>query len=160
MFARTAKSCRTAPALGECVNDIKRHLNDRDDYELGDALERFELEQLIAAIPDRNKYLALVVRIDQANEISQNDTVLVAQSRSRQDHRRQPRVRKVYRNSAWNEFCLARADREHIVEAGAQVQACRARSSVCGHLVSQAWVKNANIYLLRHAFSGDTVNAS
>jgi hypothetical protein len=157
VFASATESCRTSGAPGERINDIEFHLNDGDYNQLRDALERFELEKLITAIPYRDEDLSLVVRVDQANQIAENDTVFVAQSRARQYHCRQPGIGKMYCNPARNKLCLARDDRERFVNAGAKVKTCRSRRRVRGQLVIQARVKDTDIYL-RHAVSADTVS--
>ena len=45
-----------------------------------------------AAIPARHKNLALIVGIDESDEIAEHDAMLVTESRSRQDDRRVARV--------------------------------------------------------------------
>ena len=47
-------------------------------------------ERLRAAVPARHHQLSLVVRVDQPDEVAEHDAVLVAESRARQDHRREP----------------------------------------------------------------------
>ena len=51
-------------------------------------LHRLELEGSVAPIPAAHHQRPLVVRIDQPDQVAQNDPVLVAQARAREGHRR------------------------------------------------------------------------
>jgi hypothetical protein len=70
----------------EVRDNLQFNLHDWDDHELRDTLARLQSEGLVASIPARNHELALVVRIDQTDEIAEHNAVTVAQPRAWQNH--------------------------------------------------------------------------
>jgi hypothetical protein len=64
----------------------------------------------MTAIPCGNENLALVIRIDQANQVAQHDAMLVAEARARQDHGRKAGIRQVDCDAGWHQDGFARMD--------------------------------------------------
>src|SRR6185312_6453141 len=60
-------------ARGEFRDHFHVHLHDRHDDELRDALSGTDRVRLAAAIPAGNLYLALVIGVDQADQIPEHD---------------------------------------------------------------------------------------
>ena len=77
----------------------------------------------LAAIPHRYENLALVVGVDQADEVAEHDTVFVAKSGARQQHRREAGVADVDGDAGGHEMGLAGLKVQVLVEAGVQVHA-------------------------------------
>lgn len=71
--------------------------------------------------------------------------MLVAQTRARQDHRRQAGVADVDRQARRHQHRVARRERDRLVQAGAQVQAGAAGRRVGGKLLGHAAVEHLEI---------------
>ena len=80
MLARAAKASGAPCAQGELLHDIELRLHHRHDDQLRHAFHGHERERDLTAIPQRNKYLSLVIRIYQSHQIAQHDAVLVSQA--------------------------------------------------------------------------------
>jgi len=78
MFSGAAKPGCTTGAFLEFVYDIEIGLHYRDDDELGDPLHGVQHENLAASIPAGNKQLALIVGINQPDQIAEHNAVLVS----------------------------------------------------------------------------------
>ena len=79
-FSGTAESTRAAITRGEIINDVQLHLGHRNNDQLRDAIHGLDRKSSFAAIPSGNLQGPLVIRIDQANQITQYDAVLMAQT--------------------------------------------------------------------------------
>jgi len=97
--AGTAEPTGSAFALAEFLNDIEGDLHDWHDYELRQPVQRAEGKRLSTTIPGGNEYLTLVIRIDQTDQIAEDDAVLMGQPRARQDDRRKPGIGKMDGNA-------------------------------------------------------------
>ena len=78
LFAGAAKTTLAATGHIERRDDVECHLGDGYDNQLRDTFHRLNREFRIATIPSRDKYLALIIGVDQAHEIPQDDAVFVA----------------------------------------------------------------------------------
>ena len=78
MFAGVAESAGATRTLGKFLHDLEMGLNDRHDDHLRKPCTRLDLISVRTAIPARYIDLALVIGIDQADEIAEHDPVLVA----------------------------------------------------------------------------------
>ena len=78
------KTTMSAIAGFKILNDIESDLCHRQEYHLRDAIARFNCEGSATPVPAGYKDLALVVRIDQADQVSQNQSVLVTEARAGQ----------------------------------------------------------------------------
>jgi hypothetical protein len=104
--------------------------NHRDKYKLGQALQRLEFERYRSPIPATHHQRSLVVRVDEPDQIPKHYAVLVAQSRTRQDQRRQARVANVNGDTRRDQLSLAGHQRDRRIDAGAQVHAGGTRRRV------------------------------
>ncbi|MNV74117.1 hypothetical protein D3C71_1673130 [compost metagenome] len=127
-----AEAASTALALIERFDDVEMGLYHRYQHQLGNALANGDGERGVAAVPARHHQLALVVRVDQPDQVAQHDAVLMAQARARQDHRRQARVADVDRQAGGDQQGLAWLEDGVFLEQGAQVEAGGAGGGVCG----------------------------
>src|SRR6476646_7833282 len=72
---RAAEAALRARARLEGVHDRELGANDRDDDELRETLQRLQRVDGASAIPAAHHQLPLIVRIDQADEVSEHDAV-------------------------------------------------------------------------------------
>jgi len=63
----------------EVFNNLQLNLHHRDDHELRNTLARLQSEGLMTSIPARHHEFALVVRIDEPDEIAEHNAVAVTQ---------------------------------------------------------------------------------
>ncbi len=82
MPAGMAETATAAPAGGEVVDNGEFRPHHRHDHQLGDVFADLDGEGFGAPVPAGNKQLALIIAVDQAHQIAQDDAVLVAQSRT------------------------------------------------------------------------------
>jgi hypothetical protein len=78
--ARMPEAAGASGTFLEARDHGELELHDRDDDELRDALTGFDPKRRRSAIPARDLELALIVRIDQTDEIPEHDSVLVAEA--------------------------------------------------------------------------------
>ena len=119
MLAGAAKSTVAAFALAERFDKIEIYARDRNDHELRDAFHWIDGERCLAAIPARNKELALIIGIDESDQVPEYDAVLMAEARSWQDDCSVARVGNVDRHPSWDEFGFAWFEDERRIDAGA-----------------------------------------
>ena len=74
-------------AVVELLDDLEAHLLDGHEHHLGDALSRLYLVAPGSPVPAGNEYLSLVVGVDQPGQVAEHEAVLVAEARTRQEHR-------------------------------------------------------------------------
>ena len=74
------KTARAAVAFVEFLHNREHHLLHGHEYHLRDALSRPYLVAIGAAIPPRDIYLALVVRVDEAGQVAEHEAMLVAKT--------------------------------------------------------------------------------
>ena len=65
--ARMAETAAAALAFGELLNDGEFRLHHGHKHHLSDTIARFDGEAVLAAVPERDKNLTMVIRIDQAD---------------------------------------------------------------------------------------------
>lgn len=80
MAAGVAKAAGAACAGGKVADEVKRRTDDRLDEHLRDALAEGDGVGTAAAVPERDFQLALVVAVDEADEVAEDDAVFVPQS--------------------------------------------------------------------------------
>ena len=80
MAAGVAEAAVAAAAVGEVVHEVERRTGDGLDEQLGDALAEGDGVGRVAAVPDGYFQLALVVAVDEADEVAKDDAVFVPQS--------------------------------------------------------------------------------
>ena len=74
------ESAGTPPGLFETVNQLKLCTDYRNNDQLGNPVTRTNRQRLTAPVPAGNKQLSLIIRINQADQISQDDTLFMTQS--------------------------------------------------------------------------------
>jgi hypothetical protein len=117
------EAARAARARLKLRHDLQFDLHDRHDDELRDAFPRLQREGLPGAVPAGDHEFALVVRIDEANEIAEHDAMAVAESRPRQDHSGQARILKIDRKPGRYEFGASGGKLEGRFQKGPQIKA-------------------------------------
>ncbi len=105
------------------------------------------LKALSPTVPAGHHQFALVVGVDQADQVAENDAVLMAQARARQDHRRQARIADIDRQTGGNQHGLARFQHQFFLQHGAQVETGGARGGVLreGELVAEARIEDLGL---------------
>jgi hypothetical protein len=152
VVARAAEAGATAWRRGEVLDHVEIHVHHGHENHLRDAIARIDRERRRAPIPAGHQQRALVVGVDQADEIAEHDAVLVSKPGARQQHRRQFRILDVNRYARGNELGGARDERERRIEAGAKIHAGRAGSRVMGQreLASDARIEDAHFHRAFH----------
>ena len=86
------KAACTALGCVEFLYQFEVRLHHRHQHQLRNALADDDVEGGLATVPTRHHQFALVVRVDQADQVTQHDAVLMAEAGAWQDQRRQARV--------------------------------------------------------------------
>jgi len=112
-------------------------------------------------VPNRYHQRSLIVGIDQTDQIAENDAVLVAQSRARQQHRGQRGIGDVNRNAGGNELGGAGRKDEGCAEAGTQVHAGGACGGVLGQgkFLADARIQDPQLNRALHGLSARAAGA-
>lgn len=97
-----AETARTAFAGREFGDDGERGPHDRHDHHLRDALTDGDGERRLAPVPARHQQFALIVAVDQPDQITQNDAVFVPEAGAWQHQRRQSRIADMNRQPGRN----------------------------------------------------------
>ena len=74
------ESAGTALAFGEFVHDLKVNLSHWHEDHLSDAIAHGDLKRGLTPVPEGDKNLALIIRVDESDQISKDNSVLVAES--------------------------------------------------------------------------------
>ncbi len=151
-FSGTTKTTCTTRAFRKIVDDIKSDLNDGHDDELSYSFHRIQRKDGCPAIPQRNQYLSLIVRVDQANQVTEHDAVLVAHAGTGQYHCRQARIIQVDRDARRNQLGLAGLQKDWRINAGPQVEPSGAGRCIRGELIAQARVQNLDVDVAHRTF--------
>ena len=91
--------------------------------ELRDALARLHAKRLRAAIPARDHELALIIGVDEPDEIAEHDAVLVAEAGARQHHRCQIPIAQMNRDPRGDKFGAPGRQLHCLIDARTQVKA-------------------------------------
>ena len=121
MFTGAAESAAAAPAQRKFLHDIKPGLHDGHNHQLRHALHRHQRERNLAAVPQRDENLPLIIRVDQADQVAQHDTVLVSQAGTRQNHCGIARVAQMNGDAAGDELALLGLNHHIVFDARAQI---------------------------------------
>ena len=69
-----------SPVRGvKLFNQLPADLYHRQKNHLGDTRSRFYFKKFFGTVPARDKYLALVITVDQPHQVAQHDTMLVSE---------------------------------------------------------------------------------
>src|SRR6056300_1380700 len=79
LTTRVTKATRATLALIEGLNDFKLCTHDWHQHQLCNAFTHLNAEVLLTTVPTRNKQLTLIIRIDQTDQVTQHNTVLMTQ---------------------------------------------------------------------------------
>ena len=74
------KPAGTALAFGEFVDDLKVNLRHWHENHLRDAITYRNFKGRLTSVPKGDKHLALIVRVDQPDQIAKNDPMLVTET--------------------------------------------------------------------------------
>ena len=133
---------------GKFLDDLKLSLHDRHENHLCNPVARLDDERFVAAIPARHKHLSLVIRIDEPDQVTEHDAVLMAKARTRQDHGREPRIVDMYRHPGRYQCRVSTFKRDGLVDTGTQiVQPIPMVTNISDyyHVAGKVlWVKDAN----------------
>ena len=127
MLAGAAEPAAAAFAQREFFDDVELCLHHRHDHQLRHALHRHQREWDLAAIPQRNEDLPLIIRVDQADQVAEHDAVLMPQTGSRQYHCGIAGIAEVYRDAGGDELALLGLYDHIVVYACAQIYPRRPR---------------------------------
>ena len=121
-FASAAESAFTALAGGKLVHNLKRSLDNRHNHHLRDALHRLDGKRFFTTVPQRDLQFALIIRVNQTDQVTQNNTVFMTQARTRQQNGCVSRVGQMHRQTGRHEIHIARLQYNSFIQAGTQVQ--------------------------------------
>ncbi len=131
-LTRAAESASPSFRRAKAVDESEFDLHDRNDDELSDPIHGLNAEGIFAPVPDRDEHLPLIIGIDEPDQIAQHDTVLVAQTTSGQDNRRQPGVGQVEGDSGRDQLSFTWQEADRFLNARPQVHSRRTRRGVLG----------------------------
>lgn len=114
----------------ELVHHIKLHLHHRHKNHLRQPCARFDFKSFTTAVPAGNHDLALIVRVDQADQVTEHDAVLVTQTGARQDHCREFRIGNVYSHAGRHQHGLTGCHLQRHIHTGTQIDAGGTRRCV------------------------------
>ena len=77
---RTPESTGATVGRGEFIHHIELDLHDWNNHELRDALARLNRECRLTPIPHGYENLALVIRVDQPDQVAEDDSMFVSES--------------------------------------------------------------------------------
>jgi len=134
------KAAIATPTFLKFGDDTEFGLDNRNKNHLRDPVTRLDSEWVLAAVPNGNKYLTLVIRIDQPDQIAEHDTVLVAETRARQQHGGETGIVDVYGDARRDKMGFAGSDVQVLIQTGVHVET---RGSVCGITGQRKFCTNA-----------------
>ena len=141
--ARGAESARAAFALFERFDFDEFGLHDGNDDELREAFEGFDRLRFLTAVPAGDHEFALVVAVDEADEVAEDEAFFVPEPRARKNEGGIGGIRHVNGDPGVNKRRFTRRQREGFIEQGAQIESGRTRRGVAGKVFADAFVKNA-----------------
>ena len=109
---------RSPITIDKLVDNLKSSPHHRHEHHLCNPFAGLYGEGLMAPIPAGHIKLALVIRINQSDQIAQHDTVLVAQTGAWQQYRRQTRVGDMDGYAGGQQFGLSGLQMQRFVETG------------------------------------------
>ena len=142
MFAGAAEAARAALAGIEIVDNVKADLQHRHDHQLRQPIHRIQGKFRLAAVPGGNHQLALVIRVDKPDQVPQNDSVLMPQTATWQDHRRIAGIAYMDGQAGWDQVSFAGLERQWGVQAGPQIETGTAFGRIGRQLFLHARVEN------------------
>jgi len=134
-------------AVVEIFDDVELHLLNRHEYHLGDPLAWLDLVAFRAAIPTRDKYLALVIRVNEPGQVAEDQSVLVTQPGARQQHRSQTGIGNMNCQAGRYQHGIAGFHDQGFVNNGPHVEARRTVGGVVRQwdAVPDAWIEDLQV---------------
>src|ERR1700722_6598634 len=99
-----AEAAGTTRGRLEVFHQLQFYLHNRHDHELRYALAGLQSEWRLTSVPAGDHELALIVGIDETDEIAKHDAVSVAKSGTRQNYRSKRRIRQENRKPGRNQL--------------------------------------------------------
>lgn len=130
MFAGAAKAILATVTLFKVLHHIEIHLHYRHYHQLRDPLQRIQQERRVPTIPAGDKYLPLIIGVDQSDQIAQDYAMLVAQPGARQNYCCESGVSKMDGDAGGDKAGFPRLDSHHMFSAGTQIKARRIGSGI------------------------------
>ncbi len=141
-----AEPAGTAFAIPKFLDYLEPDLLNRHEYHLCDAFPWLDLVRFAASVPARDKYLSLIVGIDQARQVAEHKTMFMSEPGARKQYRRQAAIANVNRDAGGNQLGITRAHSQRLVDTRAHI---KARGSV-GRIVRQGYgLPNSGIQYLQ-----------
>ena len=110
---------------------------------LREAFEGFDRLRFLTAVPAGDHEFALVVAVDEADEVAEDEAFFVPEPRARKNEGGIGGIRHVNGDPGVNKRRFTRGEREGFVEQGTQIEPRRARRRVVRQVFADAFVKNA-----------------
>lgn len=152
-----AETAGPARAGGEFGNKGELRPRHRHDHQLGDPFPDSDGKGGLASIPARHHQLALIIAIDQPDQIAEHDAVFVAEAGTRQHQRRQTGIVDVDGQPGRDQMGFTRLHGQRFRQTRAQVHPGRAGGGVVGQgeFPSQAGIEDFQFDgLVGHAVFG------
>ena len=108
VFSGVAKSAGAAVSFDEIIDDFEVGLDHWHNDQLCDAVADIDSEAICAAVPAGDEQLALVIRVDQPDQVAEYDTMLMAKAGTGEDDGGHIRVFHVDRDAGRYQQCLTR----------------------------------------------------
>ena len=138
----TAESAVRTRTRVERIDDRELRPNHGNNDKLRETLERLQRVASVAAIPAADQELTLIIRVDEADKVPENDPVLVSEAGTRKDHRGEAGIGDVDRDAGWYELDLSRRQCARRIDASPQVHPRGARGRVCGQMCPNALIED------------------
>ena len=75
-----SKATGSTLGFGEFIDNVKVDLRHGNKDHLGNAIAYGNFKGGLTAVPEGDKYLALIVRVNESDEVSKDDPVFVAEA--------------------------------------------------------------------------------
>ena len=128
--AGRTEAVRTAVRFAEFIHEFKLRLGNRDNHKLRDAVKGIDRESVPAPVPDGDHEFALVIRVNETDEIAEHDAVLMAEPRAGKNESGVAGIRDVHREPRVDEGGFTGIHGEGGIKKRLQVDSGRARR--CG----------------------------
>ena len=147
--ARAAETADAAVSRCKVLNQREVGLQYREQNQLRNAIARFDGERAVTTVPARHHQFTLIVGIDQTDQVTEHDAVLMAQSGAREDGRRDRGIIENDRQAGADQLSLTRFERERLGQTGAQIHAGRAGRAIGGQFEfgTHARVEDFKLYV-------------
>ena len=140
--AATSEAAVATRADLERIDEPKVGPNDGHRDELSDSVEWVDRIGPTSSIPAADHQWSLIVRIDQANEVAEDNAMLVAETGAGKDHGGKAWIVNMDRDSRADELGLPRREYKRRIDAGSKVEAGGPGCCVSGQVRANAFVED------------------